>query len=282
MEPLVRTLGDGEAAVRESAAAALARIGPPAEDRLVGALSRPELEAGALVALAGIAGPRPPDLRRYARDQLDRAVRYHRLWLGVSSDRDERLELLAEAIRHRALGHGLNALKAVSRPGNPVAMAAAIENLSSRNRQQRANALETLETAGEPDIVRPLTALWDPPPAASADGPQAVAELLHDPDPWLRACAAQAAGALDGTDFGSSLEELARSDDDPVVRDAATTTLKGGRVETLSTLSLLERVVFLRKVRLFAELSPPDLKHIAEVASEHAYPDGEVRAGRAR
>jgi CRP-like cAMP-binding protein len=49
-------------------------------------------------------------------------------------------------------------------------------------------------------------------------------------------------------------------------------------VETLSTLSLLQRVLFLKKVPLFADLSPEDLKHVAEVASEHAYPDGEVIA----
>ncbi|MGH2677591.1 MAG: cyclic nucleotide-binding domain-containing protein, partial [Actinomycetota bacterium] len=67
-------------------------------------------------------------------------------------------------------------------------------------------------------------------------------------------------------------------DPDPLVREAATTTLKGGHVETLSTLSLLERVLFLRKVRLFADLTPGDLKHVAEVASEHAFPDGEVIA----
>ena len=49
-------------------------------------------------------------------------------------------------------------------------------------------------------------------------------------------------------------------------------------METLTTLSLLERVVFLRKVPIFEQLSPADLKHIAEVASEHAFPDGEVIA----
>jgi CRP-like cAMP-binding protein len=53
-------------------------------------------------------------------------------------------------------------------------------------------------------------------------------------------------------------------------------------LETLSTLSLLERVMFLRKVRLFEELSPADLKHVAEVTSEHAYPTGRYRgAGEA-
>jgi CRP-like cAMP-binding protein len=49
-------------------------------------------------------------------------------------------------------------------------------------------------------------------------------------------------------------------------------------VETLSTLSLLERVMFLTKVRLFADLPPEDLKRVAEAASEHAFPDGEVIA----
>jgi CRP-like cAMP-binding protein len=51
-----------------------------------------------------------------------------------------------------------------------------------------------------------------------------------------------------------------------------------GAVETLSTLSLLERVLFLSRVRLFADLPPEDLQRVAEVASEHAFPDGEVIA----
>jgi CRP/FNR family transcriptional regulator, cyclic AMP receptor protein len=38
----------------------------------------------------------------------------------------------------------------------------------------------------------------------------------------------------------------------------------------------MERVLFLRKVSMFEELPPEDLKHIAAVAEEQAYPDGEV------
>jgi CRP-like cAMP-binding protein len=49
-------------------------------------------------------------------------------------------------------------------------------------------------------------------------------------------------------------------------------------METLSTLSLLDRVMFLRGVRLLSDLSPDDLKHVAEAATEHTYPDGEVIA----
>ena len=45
-------------------------------------------------------------------------------------------------------------------------------------------------------------------------------------------------------------------------------------METVTTLPLMERVLFLRNVPLFAELSPPDVKRVAEVAAERAFPDG--------
>jgi HEAT repeat protein len=276
--PLVATLADPDPAVQDAAAAALARIGPPARDALLRALSRPELEAGALVALSGIPGTLPATLRTYARDRVELAGRYHRLWLAVRADPDDRMALLAHAVRHRTVTLALNALRAVAQQRDPAAMALAIDNLASRDQQQRANALETLEAVGEREVVRPLLAVWDGSPAHSTVGGDAIAQLLGDPDPWLRACAALAAGSQPDGDLTPALEELARSDPEPLVRDAATVTLRGGTVETLSTLSLLERVVFLRKIPLFEQLSPADLKHIAEVASEHAFPDGEVIA----
>jgi CRP-like cAMP-binding protein len=55
--------------------------------------------------------------------------------------------------------------------------------------------------------------------------------------------------------------------------------LEGDRVvEALPSLSLMERIVFLRRVPLFVDLSPADLKHVAEAATEQIYPDGEVIA----
>ncbi|HEX2068659.1 MAG TPA: cyclic nucleotide-binding domain-containing protein, partial [Actinomycetota bacterium] len=41
---------------------------------------------------------------------------------------------------------------------------------------------------------------------------------------------------------------------------------------------LMERILFLRKVPLFADLAPADVKRVAEVAAEHAFPDGAVIA----
>ena len=49
-------------------------------------------------------------------------------------------------------------------------------------------------------------------------------------------------------------------------------------METLSSLSLMERMVFLRRVALFQDLSPDDLKHVAEISAEHAFSDGAVIA----
>jgi HEAT repeat protein len=274
---LINALRDGDESVRKTVADALGAVGPPAEDALVRALSDPDLQVGAVEALTVIPGPAPEALLGYARDQGQLARHYHRLWLAARPGDDEPMQLLAHGARSRALEHGFNALRAGGRRGNPEAIAMAVENLSSPDPQQRANALETLEAVGDPEVVRPLLVLWDAPPDTRVAVASPIAEFLDDADPWLRACAALAAGSVSDIDL-APVAALAASDPDPLVREAATVTLKGGTLKTLSTLSLLERVMFLRKVPLFEELSPADLKHIAEVASEHAYPDGEVIA----
>jgi HEAT repeat protein len=280
VDRLVAVLGDRDDSVRDVAAAALARIGEPAEGPLLGALSLADLETGALLALARLPGAPPPGLLAHAREQVDLASRYHGLWLAVGAGRDDRLDLLARTVRHRGQRHALNALRAASRLGDTAAMTVAIENVSSHDPRQRANALEALEAAGEPDVVRPLLALWDSPASPSVNEEAAVAELLQDADPWVRASAALAAGAVSRPGLVAILERLAGSDPEAVVRDTAAATLEGGHMETLSTLSLLERILFLSKVRLFTDLSPEDLKHVAEIASEHTYGDGETIAER--
>jgi HEAT repeat protein len=272
VDPLIGALSDPDEAVRRHAATSLARIGPPAEPSLIAALDDPATRPGAILALAAVDAPPPPALRAFARDRAEQAARYHRLWLGIRPGADDRLNLLARGLRHRALAHGLDALRAIGRSSG--AMAVAIENLSGPDPSQRANALETIEAVGEPEVIRSLLPVLDATLPPGGDEPEAVAELLRDEDPWLRACAALA--AIDRPDLRPVLEELARDDEDDVVRQAATVPLEG--VETLSTLSLLERVLFLTKVRLFADLPPEDLKHVAEVASEHTFPDGEVIA----
>jgi HEAT repeat protein len=273
---LIQALGDPDEAVRRHVVTSLSRIGPPAEPALIASLDDPVTRPGAIRALAAVDAPPPPALSAFARDRAGLAARYHRHWLGIAPGADDRLDLLARGLRHRALAHGLEALLAVGRSGDPKAMAVAIENLSSPDAGQRANALETVEAVGEPEVIRATLPVWDATLPTGGNEARTVAELLRDEDPWLRACAALAAAAIDGPDLRPVLDELARDDRDELVRQAATVPLDD--VETLSTLSLLERVLFLTKVRLFAELPPEDLKHVAEVTSEHTFPDGEVIA----
>jgi CRP-like cAMP-binding protein len=45
--------------------------------------------------------------------------------------------------------------------------------------------------------------------------------------------------------------------------------------DTLPTLSPMERILFLRRVSLFADLSPAELKRVASIASEQFFPNGE-------
>ena len=48
--------------------------------------------------------------------------------------------------------------------------------------------------------------------------------------------------------------------------------------ETLTTLPVMDRVLFLRRVPLFADLPPQDLMPIAAIASEHSFGDADTIA----
>jgi hypothetical protein len=124
----------------------------------------------------------------------------------------------------------------------------AIENLDGTP-AQRANGLETLEAVGDPALVRPLLVLWEPKTALANDD-EWLAGALRDDDPFIRQCA-----------------ELLRAR-----REGDTMTASPGAI------SLIERVIFLRQVPLFADLAPADLERVAEIAEERGYADGETIA----
>ena len=49
-------------------------------------------------------------------------------------------------------------------------------------------------------------------------------------------------------------------------------------MDTLATLSLMDRILFFKRVNLLENLSPVDLKQVALIAEEEVYADGEVIA----
>jgi HEAT repeat protein len=276
--PLLEALGDADPTVRDAAVETAVRFGTRLAGPLLEALSVPAREAGALLALVRLPGVEPAAaLRSYAMEQVTRAVHYQDLWQRLDPDGNDRLGLVCYSLKNKAIEHGVNALR--SMPRDTASVDLAIENLASRDPVQRANALETLEAMGEPEIVRPLLAVWEGSPEPATDPGAVLVELLTDPDPWLRACAAFALTSSRDGRVGPVLEQMARTDPDPTARQAASSSLKGDRaMETLSKLPLMERVLFLRKVRLFDELTPMDLKHVAAGATEHLFPDGELIA----
>jgi hypothetical protein len=106
-----------------------------------------------------------------------------------------------------------------------------------------------------------------------------LTEILHDPDAWLRACGVLFASSARDEQSRALLDQLSQTDPDPLVRETARQSIEGANgMDTLKTIPTMERVLFLRRVKLFANLSPVDLVQIAAIAREQLFMDGEVIA----
>jgi HEAT repeat protein len=254
VESLVPMLADEHLVVRETAAEALGEIGAPAVEPLVASLSSPERRRGALGALERLPlGGRDDDVRRVALELVARAAERYRLGAAIEDRGDERLRLLKDSLLERSEREAVDGLRAAALLQGRTAMTVALENITVTDPGQRANALEVIESVGEREVVRPLLTMWETAPVRT-DLHTMLAELHHDPDDWIRACA----------------ELAARSDD---------SSHGGGTMTTsLTTLSTMERILFLRRVPLFAELAPPDLQPIALIAEEHTFAEGDTIA----
>jgi HEAT repeat protein len=246
---LIDALADHDHRVRAAAVDALALVGPPACDAVSEALfgqhRQEALAALERIPLDGAAGR----LRRFASEAVARALEDVRLRDALGPPDGDALELLRRSLGARAARNAIDALRAAALLGDRATVSAAIENLTVSDPAQRANAVEVIETVGEPAIVRPLLALLEPPRIGERD-PQVLEQLRTDDDQWIRACAEFASEALEG----------------------------GTMTRTETTVPLVERVVFLRRAPLFAGLPPQDLQPIAEVAEEHLFVEGDLIA----
>ncbi|NIR61261.1 MAG: hypothetical protein GWO02_18065, partial [Gammaproteobacteria bacterium] len=145
---LVKALGDDDASVRAAVAESIGRIGLPALDLTVEALSEHELEDGALIALDRLPVESCQDaIRAYARDRTTRALHYHSMWQWTENlvETQERARLLVDSLRWMARYHGTNVLRAVAALEDGNAVHIAIDSLGSNDPLQLANAVETLD-----------------------------------------------------------------------------------------------------------------------------------------
>jgi len=315
MDLLIEALGDETTAVRESAAVALAGLGEPALNAILQALAQPRLEAGALSALTQMSVPLPAArLLDYARTKVSLGLQYAD-WrnslagLGTSS---EPLRLLSDSLSAAARSQALRAIEAVGLLDDAGTATLVLQGLQSRDPGQQANALEMIDGWPRRDAVRPILAFWEaptPPGPAAAPGGLAspngaalsgaaeagatvLSLVLFDADPWLRACAAYAVSQQPDARLQGELARLVETDTDEFVRTTAAAALAGSQaarapigaaggeaqVDTLATLSVMDRILFLRRVRLFSDLPPSELKQVAAIASEQYYLQGEVIA----
>lgn len=244
---LIEALGHTEISIREVAAGLLGQIGEPAINPVLAALQNSNQEEGALRALQNLPLPPEKPVEEYARNAVSHAVEYDALMHGAQrrDRRNEAVSLLTESLYKKSNQYSVRALRAIGLLGDREAMELAIDILNTRNSTQRANVIEALEATNPRwrRILQPLMRLWED--ASTPNGEFHWQQLLADDDPWIRDCALFAA---------HTLGEM--------------------KMENIATLSLMERILFLKRVPLFANLSPADIKQVAALAQEESFPDG--------
>jgi HEAT repeat protein len=254
---LVRPLlEDDSATVRAQALQALASSAPgPA---VPGAFEarEPRDDSVRRVAFDVLAGldlrGHTPTLLGSAQTHGQLATMDHKLAASIPSD-GEASELLRAALVDRGRSHALAALSALALMSEERdAMRAALDNLRGTDPGQLANALETFETTEHRSLARPLLVLWEAAGAPTNERDDWLEAISQDPDPLIVSCV-----------------ELVR-----------TTRERGdGVARSRTSMSPMERVLELRKVPLFTELSPADLQRVAGIAEERTYALGDVIAG---
>ena len=178
---------------------------------------------------------------------------------------------------------------------DPVAIQRAREGLAHASREKRAYALEVLDVTVAADFKSRVLALLEDPGvavrAARADGPAAepktaaerVREVATRPrafvSAWTTACALNVAAHLGGQGWDDVLDPAAE-DASALVRETAAwararlgngdDTGGGGRMLTI------ERVICLKAVPMFAEVSDETLADVAELLGEVDYAKGQV------
>lgn len=249
MPYLIQAFGQPDISIQEMSATLLGQIGEAAMEPTLAGLRNSQQEEGALLALQRL--PRPPEqpIEEYARRAVSRAVEYDVLMREIKqgSRGGEAMSLLAESLSKKSNQHGIRALRAIGLLSDREAMNLAIDILNLRNSAQRSNVIEALESipARWRKIIQPLMHLWEEVYSSAPNGSTNWQRLLADEDPWIRDCALFAA---------HKLGEM--------------------KMENIATLSLMERILFLKRVPLFENLTPGDIKQVASLAQEESFSDG--------
>jgi HEAT repeat protein/ATP/ADP translocase len=165
-------------------------------------------------------------------------------------------------------------IKTIGLFGDRKTMELVRKSVDGSNAENRAAALEALDTIGDKQLAKDVVNLLEEEPVKL--NPSTVIEtLLNSTDPWIRTLAICAIPELNLREFIPALHEL-KTNPDRLLREAALKSIaqfsEVKPMNTLKTVSILERVLLLHEIPIFADLSPEDLKSVAEIAGEEWYP----------
>jgi HEAT repeat protein len=280
IQPLADQLSDADPAVRAAAAQALQRFGSVATPAVLHALHSidyPTQEA-ALEALTP-----DPVMLQPVRDFVQRDLAHLR-WLGQIDlsipVRGRLTHFLRDLLADRADACEQRLIAALGLLGDRAAMQQVGHGLRSRSADSRAAAVEALDTLGDKQLVRQIIPLLEDAQASERLSIEtALRQCLESTDVWLRAVAARAIPEMNVTELIPQLHVLCAGTDGLVsvaAHDALHEMNEVNVMETLQTMSVMERVLLLHDIPLFTALAPDDLAQIAAIAREQWHDDGSV------
>lgn len=278
----VDALADEVTAVRRAAAAVI-QARPVVPDEVIALLASgsPETSAAALWALDGHAAQARGAVLTWARGQVARATDLQgRLRsLDGAAARDGALAFLVAILARRQIEILHRLLTGLAVLGAPEAAGLIRRNLRSDDADVRAQAIEAIDSIGDAELRRAIVSLLEPPPGPARPNEETVLrDLTSDPDQWIRVFALRARAELAAAER-STIHEGARIGPDPMVRDEPIGLEEGGPVrmpDVAHMLGEIDRMLFLRRVPLFAELAPEDLQRLAMTCIERLYGADEV------
>lgn len=278
IKAVVARLSDEDETVRKSAAEVLRQHGEQTRPFVLDLFDseNPPVES-ALDALA----PSDPEtlgpLRLYARREIVRASAY-RTWFANLPSTGRAVSLLRKKLIAQVIQSEGRLIKIVGLMSNPKTMELVGKNMEDANPENRSSALEALETLGDKVLAKGIVSVLEEKPLPSTPA-IAIENLLNDMDVWSRALAIRAIPELGLDQFIPNLYKLL-SDPHPLIRDAVGDALvefnEESPMETIQTLSTLERVLILQEIPIFAGLTPEDLERIALIAREQWHPSGDI------
>jgi HEAT repeat protein len=220
-------------------------------------------------------------LLAWAEEQVARAstLRRHRVALA-GADATASSVFLDQVIGRRERTIETSLLQALSILGARDASGLIRRCLHAADPEVRAQAIEALDSLGDPRLVRGVVRLLDEGVGDQGNGARdaagAAAELTGDRDPWVRALAFRTLSELLRSQQDSIVRQ-AEVDPDPIVRAALGDTEEGaGMPERAQLVSQVERMMVLRRVSIFAALDPEDLQRVASLAVEQSWATDDI------